>query len=106
MTSKQATKLLAEVAGQERLTETLHAAWNRRRKWTRTDTARHLNDRAQPLIALFRRLQPTAAPAHSKQFGYWLKDNAPAVFDRAHTRLAGAADDSARERLLPTELIL
>lgn len=106
MTSGQAQKLMAPSPQQERLTATLHAAWTKRKKWTRTDTARHLNDRAQPLLALFRRVHPAAAPQHSAQFGYWLKDNAPALFDRAHARLASATSDEVRAQMLPTELLL
>lgn len=105
MTSDQATKLVRPHASDVVTSAVLQAAWQRRRKWSRTDTARHLNDRAAPLIALFRRLHPQAAPRHSRQFGYWLKDNTPALFDRAHEKLAGAADDAARERLLPTDLL-
>lgn len=105
MTSSQATALVKEPTESATRSASLLASWERRRKWSRTDTARHLNDRSAPLIALFRREHPAMNLTHTRQFGYWLKDAAPALFDRAHTRLAAAPDDAARDRLLPTELL-
>ena len=105
MTSRQATAL-TQTPDESRLrTEAGLAVWARRRTWSRTDTARHLDDRSEPLIALFRRAHPTAAPLHTHRFGYWLREHAPRLFDRAHAALTAAPDDSARERLLPTDLL-
>lgn len=79
-------------------------AWKKRRPaWTRTDTARWLNDRSEPVLAWLRR-HAAQAPAHSQQMGYWLKERRQDVFDRAHTRLAavGAGD---RETLTTSEVL-
>lgn len=105
MTSTQASAITKIPAESLDRTNAGLDAWARRRKWSRTDTARHLNDRSEPLIAYFRRRQPSAIIPHCRQFGYWLKLHSPAAFDRAHQRLASAADDSVRDRLLPTELL-
>lgn len=83
----------------------LLTAWEKRRPaWTRTDTARHLNDRSEAILALLRR-RPGQWPKHTHQVGYWLKEHAPALFDRAHATLAAATLDPARERLLPSDLV-
>lgn len=80
-------------------------AWSRRRpQWTRTDSARWLSERSEPLLAWLRRRSPRA-PAHSRQMGYWLKENEPAIFDRAHTRLAACRQAAARERMLIEEVL-
>lgn len=77
--------------------------WEKRRRWSRTDTARWLNERSAAVLAWLRR-RPGTWPAHSKQVGYWLKEYTPRVFDRAHDRLA-AGDDSVRENMLPREIL-
>lgn len=78
-------------------------AWERRRPaWTRTDTARWLSDRSEPLLARLRRRGH--APAHSRQMGYWLKDNLPAAFARAHTRLL-ETDADTRDSLLIDDVL-
>jgi hypothetical protein len=105
MTAAQSLKLLGPTPGSEEHSQHNIDAWARRRPWTRTDTARHLNDRSEPLLAVLRRSHPQLAPSHTKQAGYWLKTHFPALFDRAHKRLAAAADDDARSAILPTELI-
>ena len=79
------------------------AAYERRRAWTRTDTARWLNERSAPALAWLRR-KPGAWPAHSRQIGYWVKENAPGYFDRAHARLTQITDDAAREAVLVPDL--
>ena len=78
------------------------AAWARRRKWSRTDTARWMDDRNEAVLAALRRL-PGAWP-HVRRIGYWLKDNAPDVFNRAHARLA-AAGEAGAEKLFPMEVV-
>lgn len=105
MTSAQATAVTQESRHTRASRVSLEKSWASRDRWSRTATARHLNDRSPALLALFRRAYPAKAPSHTRQFGYWLKLYAPALFDRAHRLLAGCADDAARERLLPTELL-
>ena len=105
MTANQAEKLSATAP----MTQTAHLAglvsWERRRKWSRTDTARHLGECGAALLAHFRRQYPAARTAHTTQFGFWLREHAPAIFDRAHATLTACADDDARARLLPSELL-
>lgn len=79
-------------------------AWAKRRPaWTRTDTARWLNERSEQVLAWLRRKSPHA-PGHSRQMGYWIKDNEAAVFDRAHARLSGCSTRD-REQLLTVEVL-
>lgn len=75
-----------------------------RRTWTRTDTGRWLNDRSEPVLAWLRR-KPGAWPGRSRQVGYWMKEYAPRLFDKAHKRLAGGENDDAREAMLPGEVL-
>ena len=80
-------------------------AWRKRRpEWTRTDTARWLNDRSEPLLAWLRRRSPRA-PQHSRQMGYWVKENEPAIFTRAHERLARGGHHVDRELLLIDDVL-
>lgn len=80
-------------------------AWARRRPpWTRTDTARWLNDRSEQVLAWLRRRRPRA-PQHSRQMGYWVKENEPHVFSRVHEQLAACATNNDRERLLTSEVL-
>jgi len=79
-------------------------AWQRRKPWTRTDTARWLNGRNEPLLAWLRR-KTVKAPSHSNQMGYWLKEHAVEIFDRAHKKLAGYATDADREAVLIDEVL-
>lgn len=75
----------------------LVAAWSRRRPaWTRTDSARWVNDRSPGALAWLRRTAPRQAPAYSRHMGYWLKEHGQAAFSRIHQRLA-AATAAARE---------
>ena len=78
------------------------AGWSAARKWSRTDTARWLDDRNEAVLAALRRL-PGAWP-HVRRIGYWLKDHAPEVFDRVHARLAKAGEAGA-EKLFPMEVV-
>lgn len=93
-----------EIATAERATATGQALYAKRRTWSRTDTARWLNERSPAVLAWLRR-RTGNWPAHSKQVGYWLKEYAPRAFDRAHERLAAGADDFARENMLPRETL-
>lgn len=84
--------------------ENLVRAWTRRKPaWNRTDTARWLSERSEPLLAWLRRRQ-TNAPAHSRQMGYWLKENATARFNHAHQKLAVSTEEQ-RSRLTIDELM-
>lgn len=80
-------------------------AWTKRRPaWTRTDTARWLNERSEPLLARLRR-RAGRAPSHSRQIGYWVKENEPTLFARAHERLARCANSQDRDQLLIDEVL-
>jgi hypothetical protein len=79
-------------------------AWQRRRRWTRTDTARWLNDRGAPLLAWLRRRGPHA-PSRCVQVGYWLKDEQTSLFDRAHRHLAACANDADRDGMIVEEVM-
>lgn len=79
------------------------AAWQRRRRWSRTDSARWLNDRSPAVLAWLRR-KAGSWPDHNRQIGYWLKAYRTRIFDRAHARLLGASD-AEREKLLPNEAL-
>lgn len=82
------------------------ASWkkNPRNHWSRTDTARWLNDRGEAALAWLRR-RPGEWPPRSKQVGYWLKEYAPRVFDRAHARLLAGETDDDRRAMLPGEVL-
>lgn len=105
MTSSQATKLTQEPPETRHKRSAGEKAWAAKPHWSRTATARFLDDRSPALIALFRRSYPAKAPSHTRQFGHWLKIYAPALFDRAHRLLLDCADDAARDRLLPTDFL-
>lgn len=106
MTSTQAIALLKEPAESANRSAVYLAAWerNRKAKWTRTDTVRHLDDRGQALVDCFCRSFPKEPAPRSRRIGNWLKDNRPQLFDAAHNRLAAAKDDQARESLLCADL--
>jgi len=105
MTAKQA----AQISATAPMSQTAHlaglASWERHRKWSRTDTARHLGECGAALLAHFRRQYPAGRTPHTTQFGFWLREHAPALFDRAHTKLSACPDDAARAHLLPSELL-
>ena len=75
-----------------------------RHKWSRTDTARFLNDRNERVLAWARRKLPSP-PVHAKQMGFWLKEKATTVFDRAHARLAALTSDQTREATFIEDLL-
>lgn len=79
-------------------------AWAKRRKWSRTESARWLNDRSTQLLAYLRR-RLSHAPSHSKQIGYWLKEYEPKLFDRAHDRLAAYKTEADRDQVLIEEVL-
>lgn len=80
-------------------------AWNKRRpSWTRNETTRWLDQRSEPLLAWLRRRSPRA-PSHSRQMGRWVKDNDPAIFARAHQRLAQCTTPQDRDQLLIDEVL-
>lgn len=80
------------------------AAWQRRRRWSRTDTSRWLSERSARVLAWVRRHR-TGGPAHSHRMGYWLAEYDVPVFNRAHAALSAAPDDAAREALLVEEVL-
>lgn len=77
------------------------ARWEKVRKWSRTDSARWVNDRSAAVLAWLRR-GAGQWPAHSAQVGYWMRDNAPDVFERFHSKLAGLSPEG-REHIHPGE---
>jgi len=79
------------------------ARWEKIRTWSRTDSARWVNDRSAAVLAWLRR-RSGQWPAHSAQMGYWLRENSPALFDRIHTTLAALSPES-REQTLPGDLL-
>jgi hypothetical protein len=85
-------------ASQATLTSNLIKAWAKRRTWTRTDTARWIDDRSESALAWLRR-QPGTWPVHSKKFGYWLKEHDTRRFDAAHRLLSKTRSDVARDAL-------
>lgn len=91
--ARQEVKLAADLRGYEK-----------RRKWTRTDSARWLNERSPEILAWLRR-KPGAWPAEARQVGYWMKIYAQRHFDRAHARLLAGRDEASREAMLPGEVI-
>jgi len=77
--------------------------WEKIKKWSRTDSARWVNDRSAAALAWLRR-RAGQWPAHSAQMGYWLRDNNPALFDQIHTTLAGLSPEG-REQSHPGDLL-
>ena len=83
----------------------MQAAWQKRKPWTRTESARWLNDRGPSLLAHLRR-SPGRWPESCPKFvGDWLKVNAGPLFDHAHAALAARKTDEARATLGPTDLL-
>lgn len=82
------------------------ADYQRRKTWSRTDSARWLNERSEAVLAQLRR-RGLEAPAYSKQMGFWLKEVAAsrAIFDRAHERLLEIGNDKDRARAVVLEVV-
>jgi len=78
--------------------------YQRRRRWSRTDSARWLNDRSPAILAWLRR-GPGDWPHRTDEAGYWLKEKKPSLFDAAHNRLAHESTDSARDALHVGDLL-
>lgn len=83
----------------------MQQAWIRRKPWTRTETARFLNDRSPALLAHLRRSPGRWPEICPKFMGDWLKVNALPLFDHAHAALAARRSDEARDTLGPTQLL-
>ena len=83
----------------------LAAVWQRRNPWTRTDSARYLNDRGPALLAHLRRSPGRWPESCPKALGDWLKLNAVPLFDHAHASLAARRSDDARDALVPSDLL-
>lgn len=77
----------------------------RRKPWTRTESARWLNDCGPALLAHLRRSPGRWPESCPKQMGDWLKINATPLFDHAHAALAARKTDEARDALGPTDLL-
>ena len=90
MTSEKKSKIMLE-------------SYAKRRPWSRTDTARWLSDRQEPVMAWLR-LKGVQVPGGVRQVGYWMKDKTVAWFDRVHRRLA-AMEEMQREKLRPGEVL-
>lgn len=90
-----------ETSAQRTLREESYA---KRRKWSRTDTARFLNDRSATCWALMRRRRGNW-PREPGFFGRWLQVNEPKIFLRAHKLLASARTEQLREKLVPSDLL-
>jgi hypothetical protein len=97
------TRTRTELAA-ERYGERMARAHQARAAWTRSATARHLDELSAPLLALLRR-RPGRWPHEVHQIGHWLYEHRRDLFVRAHARLAAAPDDAARATLLPTDLL-
>lgn len=106
------TATLRPVEKVERYSTLLSTSWARRAPWTRTCTARWLNDRADAVNAAT--LRTGLMPAHRsdgarhmlpKSPGDALRTNNRGAFDRIHTRLSALANDAAREAALVPEIV-
>lgn len=79
-----------------------------RRAWSRTDTARWLDDRNAPLLALLRR-HPAVTHDYSlpciRFAGTMLRVNDRVLFDVVHAALARAPGDAARATLSLHDLL-
>jgi hypothetical protein len=75
------------------------AAWERRRTWSKTDTARWLNARSPAVLAWLRRKPGDWPKQWNHTLGYWLRDSSTRVFNRAHKRLLAGGDDATREQM-------
>lgn len=82
----------------------MEASWAKRRPWSRTATARWLNDRS-PSVMAWLRLRPGKWPATSNSIGYWLQEHAPAVFGQVHERLLEAGSEAKRDALRVGEVL-
>lgn len=97
----------------ERMSANLQASWVRRRKWTRTDSSRWLNDRADAVnsaalrlgLVMLQRSDGVRVPSLPKAPGDALRVNNAAAFDRIHTRLAALDGDAARDTALVPEIV-
>lgn len=87
------------------------AAYAKRAQWSRTATARWLDDRRDAVNAAALRLglqlgqvSPLGKPVLPRQPGHALKTHHVRVFDRIHAALAAAASDKQRDALLVPDL--
>jgi len=104
--------LLLDVATQERLSRTLEEGQKKRLIWSKTATARWLNDRADAVNSAALRLgwfsaQRCDGADHKipKQPGYVLKETCSGPFQRIHARLAALPSDDARDAALVPEIV-
>lgn len=81
-----------------RHTEQGLAQYAKRRRWSRTDSARWLDERSEAGLARLRRLG-RECPQVSRRLGHWLKEDArdTQYFGHIHAALAALPNDTARE---------
>lgn len=97
---------MARVEAANRHTAQGLTQYARRRKWSRTDSARWLDERSEAGLARLRRLGRECPPV-SKRLGHWLKEEArdQQYFSRVHAALADLHTDAAREVAHVLEII-
>lgn len=103
---------LVPVAAAERLLVSKLAGYAGSRQWTKTATARWLNERAAAVnaaglrhgwqLALDARGRNHALPL---QPGYTLKERHAAIFSRIHSRLTALPSDAARDAALVPAIV-
>lgn len=75
-------------------------AWQYRktwsRTWTRSDTARYLDDKKVEIFALLPANQLPRYASRCKNIGQWLALNQLRLFDRAHTRISCICKDHGK----------
>lgn len=87
-------------------------AWQYRktwaRTWTRSDSARYLDDKKAEIFALLAANQLPRYATRCKNIGQWLALNQRRLFDQAHTRLSSTcrAEGKAAAEALPVEKVL
>lgn len=100
-----------ELTRRASLEATLLTAYAKRAKWSRTDSARWLDERAPAVNAAALRLSirlgnvsPHGVHVLPQNPGHAIKAKHPRLFDRLHTTLAAVRSDEARDALLVPDL--
>jgi hypothetical protein len=91
----------------ERRTAVGLALYEKRRPWSRTDSARWLDARSEAVLARLRRLDRECPPVSKLRMGHWLKEQArdQRCFARVHEALTALGNDVAREQALVLEIL-
>lgn len=105
--SRQAAEEGREMVSKEqKLSDFGIAAYQRRRRWSKTDTARWLNDRHATVVAYLRR-RGCGPVGNVTSVGFWLKEERhPELFEQIHNRLLAMENDEAREAALVGRVLL